>query len=81
MPRKAEEAMEDYLEVINLLVAQKGFPSASDVAERMSVSKPTATNILKNLDKRGYIMYERYRVRGRGESIQMIPVRIMWRTE
>src|SRR2546422_10827673 len=61
MPRKAEEATEDYLEMINLLVAEKGFASTSDIAERMSVSQPTVTNILKKLDKQGYITYERYR--------------------
>jgi Mn-dependent DtxR family transcriptional regulator len=61
MPRKAEEATEDYLEMINLLVAEKGFASTSDIAERMGVSQPTVTNILKKLDKQGYITYERYR--------------------
>src|SRR5437667_10151601 len=61
MPRKAEEATEDYLEMINLLVAEKGFASTSDIAERMGVSQPTVTNILKKLDKQGYLTYERYR--------------------
>src|SRR5438128_10102742 len=61
MPRKAEEATEDYLEMINLLVAEKGFASTSDIAERMGVSQPTVTNILKKLDKQGYITYESYR--------------------
>jgi Mn-dependent DtxR family transcriptional regulator len=61
MPRKAEEATEDYLEMINLLVAEHGFASMSEVAERMGVSKPTVTSMLQKLDKQGYIKYERYR--------------------
>src|SRR3989442_8649097 len=70
MPRKAEEATEDYLEMINLLVAEKGFASTSDIAERMGVSQPTVTNILKKLDKQGYITYERYRGMALTEAVQ-----------
>jgi DtxR family Mn-dependent transcriptional regulator len=57
--RKAEEATEDYLETINSLIAEKGFASV-DIAERMKVSEPTVTSIVKKLDKEGYLIYEKY---------------------
>src|SRR2546428_7335141 len=75
MPRKAEEATEDYLEMINLLVAEKGFASTSDIAERMGVSQPTVTNILKKLDKQGYITYERYRGMALHEAVKNGPAK------
>jgi len=61
LPRKAAEATEAYSEMIILLVAEKGLASTSNRAERMGVSQPTVTNILKKLDKQGYLTYERYR--------------------
>ena len=59
--RKAEEATEDYLETINSLIDEKGFAASVDVAERMKVSKPTVTSIVKKLHKQGYLVHEKYR--------------------
>jgi Mn-dependent DtxR family transcriptional regulator len=59
--RKAEEATEDYLETINSLIAEKGYAASVDIAERMKVSKPTVTSIVKKLDKQGYLVHEKYR--------------------
>ena len=59
--RKAEEATEDYLETINSLIAEKGYAASVDIAERMKVSKPTVTSIVKKLDKEGYLVHEKYR--------------------
>ncbi|MDA4131346.1 MAG: MarR family transcriptional regulator [Thaumarchaeota archaeon] len=59
--RRAEEATEDYLETINSLIDEKGFAASVDIAERMKVSKPTVTSIVKKLDKQGYLVHEKYR--------------------
>ncbi len=60
-PRAPAEAREDYLEMISELMRTKGFASISDIAERMNVSKPSATSIVKKLDKEGYVIHVRYR--------------------
>jgi Mn-dependent DtxR family transcriptional regulator len=59
--RKAEEATEDYLETINSLINEKGFAASVDIAERMKVSKPTVTSIVKKLHNQGYLVHEKYR--------------------
>lgn len=59
--RKPTEANEDYLEMIHSLVLEKGFASTSDIAERMGVSKPTVTSIVKKLHKQGYLVHTPYR--------------------
>jgi Mn-dependent DtxR family transcriptional regulator len=61
LERKSTEATEDYLEMIDSLVLEKGFASMSDVAERMGVSKPTVTSIVKKLHREGYLVHEPYR--------------------
>lgn len=59
--RKAEEATEDYLETIDSLIDEKGYAASVDIAEKMNVSKPTVTSIVKKLDKQGYLVHEKYR--------------------
>ena len=59
--RKAIEATEDYLETINQLIDEKGYAASVDIAERMKVSKPTVTSIVKKLDKQGFLVHEKYR--------------------
>ena len=59
--RKSSEATEDYLELIDSLVLEKGFASPSDIAERMGVSKPSVTSIVKKLHRQGYLVHEPYR--------------------
>jgi Mn-dependent DtxR family transcriptional regulator len=60
-PRSHTEAREDYLETISFLIKEKGFAAISDIAEKMNVSKSSATSIVKKLDKEGYLVHERYR--------------------
>ncbi len=60
-PRTPSEAREDYLETISSLIKEKGFAAISDIAEKMNVSKSSATSIVKKLDKEGYVIHERYR--------------------
>lgn len=59
--RKGSEATEDYLELIDLLVQEKGFASTSDIAERMSVAKSSVTSEVKKLHKQGYLVHTPYR--------------------
>lgn len=59
--RKSSEATEDYLELIDSLVLEKGYASTSDVAERMGVSKSSVTSIVKKLHKQGYLVHTPYR--------------------
>lgn len=61
LERRSSEATEDYLEVIDSLVLEKGFASTSDIAERMGVSKPSVTSIVKKLHKQGYLVHTPYR--------------------
>jgi Mn-dependent DtxR family transcriptional regulator len=59
--KKSSEAVEDYLELIDLLVLEKGYASTSDIAERMGVSKPSVTDMVKKLHKQGYLVHTPYR--------------------
>lgn len=61
LPRGSLEATEDYLEAIDSLIDEKGFAASVDIAERMSVSKPTVTSIVKKLDREGFLVHARYR--------------------
>lgn len=53
--------MEDYLEVIYELIRQKGYATAVDISESLSVSSPSVTKMLKRLDENKYLRYEKYR--------------------
>jgi Mn-dependent DtxR family transcriptional regulator len=53
--------MEDYLEVIYELIRQKGYATAIDISESLSVSSPSVTKMLKRLDENKYLHYEKYR--------------------
>ena len=59
--KKSSEATEDYLEMIDLLVREKGYASTSDIAERMGISKSSVTSKIKKLDKEGYLVHTPYR--------------------
>jgi DtxR family transcriptional regulator, manganese transport regulator len=61
LPRKSVEATEDYLETINSLIHEKGFAASVDIAERMNVSKPTVSSIVKKLHNEGFLVHEKYR--------------------
>ena len=52
--------MEDYLEVIAELVEIKGYATTIDISRYMDVSAPSVTRMLRRLDGRGYLEYEKY---------------------
>jgi Mn-dependent DtxR family transcriptional regulator len=53
--------MEDYLEIIYELVQQKGYATSVDITECLNVSAPSVTKMMRILDLKGYLEYEKYR--------------------
>ncbi len=53
-------AMEDYLETIYTLNQEKKVVRVKDIAKNLHVKMPTVTSMLKSLNKRGLVEYERY---------------------
>ena len=54
------QAMEDYLEAIFNLSKEKRVVRVKDIAKRLGVKMPTVTSMLKTLNKRKLINYEKY---------------------
>ncbi len=52
--------MEDYLEAIFDLDKEKRVVRVKDIARRMDVKMPTVTSMLRNLNERGLVNYEKY---------------------
>lgn len=64
--------MEDYLEQISQLIAEKGYARVIDIAEKLSISQASVTNMVKRLDAEGLVNYEKYRgmtLTERGEEV------------
>ncbi|HEU5120518.1 MAG TPA: transcriptional regulator MntR, partial [Candidatus Nitrosocosmicus sp.] len=55
------DRMEDYLEIIYELVQQKGYATSVDITECLNVSAPSVTKMMRRLDLKGYLEYEKYR--------------------
>jgi DtxR family transcriptional regulator, manganese transport regulator len=53
--------MEDYLEVIYELIAQKGYATTVDISNYLNVSSPSVTKMLQRLNESGHVNYEKYR--------------------
>jgi Mn-dependent DtxR family transcriptional regulator len=53
--------MEDYLEVIYELIAQKGYATMVDISSYLNVSSPSVTKMLQRLNESGHVNYEKYR--------------------
>jgi len=76
--RKHSRAIEDYLKAIYVLEHEEGARvSTSAVAERLSVSAPAATTMLKKLAAQGLVRHERYRgveltAEGRRAAVEVI---------
>ena len=52
--------MEDYLEAIFDLDQEKRVVRVKDIAKRMDVKMPTVSSMLKTLNDRGMVNYEKY---------------------
>jgi len=53
-------AMEDYLEAIFEIDQEKKVIRVKDIAKRMDVKMPTVSSMLKTLNSRGLVHYEKY---------------------
>jgi len=76
--RVGSTAMEDYLEQIFQLIAEKGYARVVDIAEALGISQASVTNMVKRLDAEGLVNYERYRgltLTGRGEDVARYIIR------
>ncbi|CAN5172529.1 transcriptional regulator MntR [soil metagenome] len=54
-------AVEDYLEVILQLLDAKGYARVGDVAESLSISQASVSNMMRRLDEKGLLRHEKYR--------------------
>lgn len=65
-------SMEDYLEKIYVLTKEKGYARAADVASSLNVLPSSVSKMLKKMDEKGLVSYERYqgfRLTPKGSSI------------
>ena len=69
-------AVEDYLEVIHGLIASKGYARVADVAEGLGISQASVSNMMKRLDEKGLIRYEKYRGMTLTEQGELVAQRI-----
>ena len=53
------ESAEDYLEQILILLENKGYARSTDIAESLSVTKPSVSVAMKKLRENGYISMEK----------------------
>jgi Mn-dependent DtxR family transcriptional regulator len=58
---QTSDRMEDYLEIVYELIHQKGYATSIDIAECLDVSGPSVTKMMRRLDKKGLVDYEKYR--------------------
>jgi len=68
MKRQVSPSMEDYLETIHLLKRNSGNVRVRDIARALSISMPSVTGALKNLEKKGFVNHPRYDSVGLTES-------------
>lgn len=65
-------SMEDYLEKIYLLIEEKGYARTTDVASSLGVLPSSVSKMMKKLDEKGLVSYEKYRgftLTSKGRSI------------
>jgi len=55
------ESMEDYLEMIYRLLETKGYVRVVDLAEALGVQPSSVTRMIRKLNERGLVCYEKYR--------------------
>lgn len=59
-PRPLTSTMEDYLEAIYDLNQEHSSVRVRDIAQKLDVKMPTVTSMLKSLNEKGYVNYEKY---------------------
>lgn len=51
---------EDYLRALHEIVARKGFARIKDIARELGVKPPTVVEMMRKLDAKGLVSYEKY---------------------
>ena len=51
---------EDYLRAIYEIIKQKGFARIKDIARELEVTSSTVVEMMKKLDRNGFVKYEKY---------------------
>jgi len=54
------QSVEDYLEAIYNIIAEKGYVRTKDIAEELNVTSPSVSAMLKKLQDEKLIFYEKY---------------------
>lgn len=55
------QAKENYLKAIYLLSQESIDVSITELSKKMNVSKPTSNNMVKKMEERGWLLYEKYK--------------------
>jgi DtxR family Mn-dependent transcriptional regulator len=58
--KKISSRVEDYLRSIYEIVTRKGFARIKDIARKLGVKPSTVVEMMKRLDAKGLVVYERY---------------------
>ncbi len=65
------EEIEDYLKTIYGLSSEKGYARIKDIASRLKIKPPSASQMIRKLGRLGYVEYESYgavRLTAKGRS-------------
>ena len=54
------QTKENYLKAIYFLSQEKIDVSITELSKKMNVSKPTANNMVKKMQEKGWLFYEKY---------------------
>ncbi|RLI98707.1 MAG: metal-dependent transcriptional regulator [Candidatus Aenigmatarchaeota archaeon] len=57
---KFSQSIEDYLETVYLLEQEKGTAKVKEIAERLGVSVPSTTGMIRKLADNGLVEYKKY---------------------
>lgn len=60
MSKEVSGRAEDYLRVLYEIVTKKGYARIKDVARELNVQPSSAVEMMRKLDRKGYVKYERY---------------------
>lgn len=72
------QAKENYLKTIYLLSRESIDVSMTELSKKMNVSKPTSNNMVKKMEEKGWLLYEKYKpinLTRKGEKLGALIVR------
>lgn len=60
MDQSVSRSMEDYLETIHILDAERGVVRVKDIADRLRISRASVSGAMNHLEKQGLVLHPRY---------------------